>query len=95
LRCFAIRALAQQTDKETIACLAQLANEPGEQSLVIRHTAITVLTQQCQDCNAFARGALTTLATSPLPEVALWAGTALLDCLALPISVDAKDRLQG
>lgn len=95
LRCFAIKALAQQTDEETVACLVRLANDPGERSLAIRHTAITVLTQQCQDCNAFARGALVTLATSPIPEVALWAGTALLDCLALPISADAKDRLQG
>ncbi|MGQ9481751.1 HEAT repeat domain-containing protein [Chloroflexus sp.] len=94
LRCFAIRALAQQTDEETMACLAQLANEPGEQSLAIRYTAITVLTQQCQDFNTCARSALTTLATSPIPEVALWAGTALLDCLALPVRIDATDRLQ-
>ncbi|WP_322821778.1 HEAT repeat domain-containing protein [Chloroflexus sp.] len=95
LRCFAIRVLAQQTDEETVACLARLASDPGEQSLAIRHAAITALTQQCQDFNTCARGALTTLATSAIPEVALWAGTALLDCLALPMSVDAKDRLQG
>jgi len=63
--------------------------------LAIRYAAITALTQQCQDFNTCARSALTTLATSPIPEVALWAGTALLDCLTLPISVDAKDRLQG
>lgn len=82
LRCHAIAALSQHADHDVIECLAHLA-VAGGQPLKVRHAAVMALAQHCAGlANVAALQALATLATAPIPEVALWAGEALLDRLA-------------
>jgi len=84
LRCLAIRALAQQADEATIKDLAQLATEAETQPLSIRYAAVMAIVSNCTAGNTAARNALANLATSSIPEIDLWAGSALLTCL-IPI----------
>jgi len=81
LRCQAIAALARQTDPEVTDFLRQLAIA-DEMSPRVRHAAIMALEHHWADLNnTAALTAITELATSSIPEVALWAGTVLLDRL--------------
>jgi hypothetical protein len=84
LRCLAIRALAQQADEATIKDLAQLATEAETQPLSVRYAAVMAIVSNCTAGNTAARNALANLATSSIPEIDLWAGSALLTCL-IPI----------
>ncbi|WP_322496739.1 HEAT repeat domain-containing protein [Chloroflexus sp.] len=81
-RCHAIVALSQPADHDVIQLLAHVA-VAGDQPLTVRHAAVTALDQHCAGlANVAALQALAALATAPIPEVALWAGEALLDRLA-------------
>ncbi|WP_322488074.1 HEAT repeat domain-containing protein [Chloroflexus sp.] len=82
LRCHAITALSQHADHDVIQFLAYLAMA-GDQPLKVLHAAVKALDQHCAGlANVAVLQALAALATAPIPEVALWAGEALLDRLA-------------
>ncbi|WP_322512330.1 HEAT repeat domain-containing protein [Chloroflexus sp.] len=83
LRCHAIAALEQQADQEVISFLFHLASA-DEPPPTVRYAAIMALDQHCAGLtNAAALQAVAALAASPIPEVALWAGTVMLDRLVL------------
>ncbi|MEF3275822.1 MAG: HEAT repeat domain-containing protein [Chloroflexus sp.] len=88
LRCHAIAALAQQDDPATIDLLRRLALA-DDASPRVRYTAVMALDQHCAKLtNAAALAAMATLASSAIPEVALWVGTSLLERL-VPITTPA------
>lgn len=86
LRCHAIAVLGRQADASVVDVLLRLAGD-ATQPLAVKHAAIAALDRQWTEVrHEAALTALITLVTSSIPEVALWAGTVLLDRL-VPIEI--------